>query len=132
MICRTDRSMFDPFLFRGGLCYNDDMERRGSRRLKVDLKAERISGRGSDSVFIENISERGILMVVPHSDEIKKFSSGTDVELNFRLGPGNAIKLICKVRWSFPGMPPEELTDSIGLEIINPPETYRKFVKTLH
>jgi hypothetical protein len=108
------------------------MERRGSRRLKVDLKAERISGRGKHTVFIENISEHGILMVVPHSDETKKFGRGTDVELNFRLGPGNAIVLSCRVRWSIPGMPPDGLTDSIGLEVIEPPEAYRKFVKALH
>ena len=108
------------------------MERRGSRRLKVDLKAERISGRGSKTVFIENISESGILMVVPHSDETEKFSRGADVELHFRLGPGNAIVLSCRVRWAFPGMPPDGMTDSIGLEIIEPPEAYRKFVRTLH
>jgi hypothetical protein len=108
------------------------MEKRGSRRLKVELKAARISGRGGHTVFIENISESGILMVVPHSDGTSRFSRGKDVELNLRFGSGSAIVLSCKVRWSCPGMPPDGLTDSIGLEIIDPPEMYRNFVRALH
>ena len=107
------------------------MERRRSRRLKVNLKAERISGNGKHSVFIENISEHGILMIVPHSNDTKKFNSGLDVDLNFQLNSGVAISLACKVRWSWVKTPPEGLTDSIGLEIVNPPELYRKLVSSL-
>jgi hypothetical protein len=36
--------------------YNIGMEKRRSKRVKVDLKAERISGDEQYGVFIENIS----------------------------------------------------------------------------
>lgn len=108
------------------------MDKRRSRRLKVNLKAERISGSGSHAVFIENISEQGILMVVPHSTESRKFHPGTDVDLKLRLSSGKAIDLTCKVRWSCLENPPDGVTDSIGLEVIDPPLPYRNFVRVLH
>ena len=114
------------------MCYNVAMDKRRLQRLRVNLKAERISGRGNHTVFIENISEQGILILIPHSSEIKKFRPGTGIDLKFKLNSGKAISLNCKVRWSYPKTPPEGLTDSIGLEIIEPPDEYRNFVKALN
>lgn len=108
------------------------MEMRRARRLKVNLKAERLSGNGKHSVFIENISEHGILMLVPHSTDTKKFNSGMAVDLNLQLNSGGEISLACLVRWLCLNTPPDGLTDSIGLEIVNPPEPYRQFVRFLH
>ena len=108
------------------------MERRRSKRIKVDLKAERISGSERYTVFIENISEHGIQMITAPSGSHKKYTPGAEVDLKFRLSSGEAIDLHCKVRWSYFKMPPERLTDSIGLEIIDPPAKYIEFVRTLH
>ncbi|MGE5894228.1 MAG: PilZ domain-containing protein [bacterium] len=108
------------------------MERRVSRRRKVSLKAERISGKGNHTVFIENISEHGICILTPHSSETKKFSPGAEIDLKFELNSGKTINLFCRVRWFYEKMPPDGLTDSIGLEVVDPPQPYKKFVKALH
>ena len=108
------------------------MEKRRSRRLQVSLKAERISGNEKHGVFIENISENGIYMLTTPSSAHKKYAPGTDVDLKFRLSSGETLNLRCKVKWSYLKVPPNGLTDCIGLEIIDPPKQYIEFVKALH
>jgi hypothetical protein len=107
------------------------MERRRSKRISITLKAERISGDKKHGVFIEDISETGIHMTTSSSKEHMKYTSGTDVDLKFSLSSGETIKLRCKVRWSCIKIPPNGLTDSIGLEIIDPPLQYVEFVRAL-
>jgi hypothetical protein len=107
------------------------MEKRRSRRIKVHLKAERISGDDKYGVFIENISENGIQMITAPLKEHLKYTDGTDIDLRFHLLTGDTLNLHCKVRWSHPKIPPNGMTDSIGLEIIDPPKQYIDFVKTL-
>ncbi len=108
------------------------MEKRRSKRVKVDLKAERISGNEQYGVFIENISEYGIHMLTTHSKKHHQYFPGADVDLKFRLSSGKTIDLRCQVRWAHSKIPPNGITDSIGLEIINPPQQYLAFVKALH
>lgn len=113
------------------ICYNAAMERRKSRRMCFSLKAERISGSGDRTVFIENISEEGILMVLPHVKKSGRFKPGIKVDLNLKLNTGKKIALDCTVRWVFEKTPPDGLTDSIGLEITRPPASYRKLVQSI-
>jgi len=108
------------------------MEKRRSKRIKVNLKAERISGDEKYGVFIENISEQGIYMITTHSKAHNKYTPGTDIDLRFQLSSGKTINLHCKVIWAHSKIPPDGLTDSIGLEIIDPPPLYIEFVKALH
>ena len=108
------------------------MEKRRTKRIKVNLKAERISGNDKYGVFIENISEHGIHMITTHAETHKKYISGTDIDLKFQLNTGETLNLQCKVRWAHLKVPPNGLTDSIGLEIIDPPAKYLDFVKALH
>jgi hypothetical protein len=107
------------------------MERRCSRRITVNVKAERISGDKKHGVFIENISETGIHMTTSSSKEHLKYIAGKDVDLKLSLTSGGTIHLRCKVRWSCLRTPPDALTDSIGLEIIDPPLQYVHFVRSL-
>ena len=108
------------------------MEKRRSQRIKVNLKAERISGDEKHGIFIENISENGIHIIAAHVKEHKKYFPGRDVDLKLFLSSGEALSLRCKVKWSCPEVLPNDLTDSIGLEIIDPPLRYIEFIKTLH
>ena len=108
------------------------MERRGSKRITVSLKAERLSGTSKKAVMIENISEQGINMIAAPAKEAAKFKTGIEVKLKLRLSTGEVLNLNCKVRWSYPKAPPDGLTSSVGLEVIDPPEKYKDFVKTLH
>lgn len=107
------------------------MEKRCSKRIKVNLKAERLSGNEKYGVFIENISENGIHMITTPSKTHKKYTRGTDIDLKFHLSSGETLNLQCKVRWAHLKIPPNGLTDSIGLEIIDPPLKYIEFVRAL-
>lgn len=107
------------------------MEKRRLKRIKVNLKAERISGNEKYGVFIENISENGIHIITTHLETHKKYTPGTNIDLKFQLSTGDILNLQCKVRWAHLKIPPNEMTDSIGLEVINPPPKYIEFVKAL-
>ena len=107
------------------------MERRRSKRIKIALKAERISGNEKYGVFIEDISESGIQMITAASKEHMKYSLGSKVDVRLLLTSGETIDLHCKVRWSYLRIPPERLTDCIGLEIADPPSRFIEFVHSL-
>jgi len=107
------------------------MERRKAKRVSVNLKAERISGSDKQSVFIEDISERGIHMITSPSAAIRKYSPGSEIELNLELATGIKILLHCITRWAYRMAPPDSQVDSIGLEILNPPAEYLRFLKSI-
>jgi hypothetical protein len=107
------------------------MERRRSKRMSVNLKAERISGKRRHAVFIEDISESGIHLVTAPSEAYRKYIPGTEIDVRLRLPNGEQIMLRCRTVWAFHLMPPEREIDSIGLEIISSPEKYLDFIKTL-
>ncbi len=105
------------------------MERRRSSRITVNLKAERISCTNNCSVFIENLSETGIYIItVPAKNH--DYLPGNEIDLELELSTGKIINLNCNVKWAYDNSP-EELTSSVGLEIIDPPESYKKFIHTL-
>ncbi len=106
-------------------------ERRRSGRVKVNLKARRISGGAKHGVLIENISERGIHMLTDPEHRVAGFSPGEKVDINFQLPSGESLSLHCKVRWAHTGIPPDVKTSSVGIEVLNPPAKYIKFVKSL-
>jgi len=107
------------------------MEKRRSKRFRVHLKAERISGNEKYGVFIENISEYGIHIITTSTEKHKSYTPGTNIDLKFQLFTGETLNLQCKVKWAHSKVPPDGLTDSIGLEIIDPPEKYLELVKKL-
>jgi hypothetical protein len=106
--------------------------RRCSRRTMVSLKAEHISGSANRPVFIENISEQGMHMVTLHKGTETQFYPGKNLELKLRLSSGEAVPLVCEVKWTSAKTPPYGVTDSIGLQVVDPPSRYVSFVKTLH
>jgi len=105
-------------------------ERRRAKRISVNLKAERLSCTKDCSVFIENLSEYGIHMITAPPQNPSLFKPGSPVELKLKINNGETIKLQCNVKWSFDNSP-EDMTNSVGLEIINPPERYIEFVRSL-
>jgi len=106
------------------------MERRGAKRLVVNLKAERLSCTKNCSVFIENLSDTGIYMITAPSKN-RDYEPGGRLLLKLELATGKTLNLQCNVKWSFDNSP-EDLTNSVGLEILNPPDEYRKFINTLN
>ncbi len=106
------------------------MERRRTNRRTVNLKAERISCTENCSVFIENISETGIYMITTPGMN-HEFEPGKEIDLELELSTGKVINLSCNIKWAFDGISDDQ-TNSVGLEIVNPPEEYRQFLKTFH
>ena len=108
------------------------MEKRRSGRIKINLRAEHISGDEKNGIFIENISESGIQILATPSKKHERYTPGTDIDLKFLIPSGKAINLHCKIKWAHLKIPPNGMTDSIGLEIIDPPMQFVEFVKALH
>lgn len=106
-------------------------ERRQSRRVTVNLRAERLSCTKDCSVFIENMSETGIHMVSAPAKNSTLFIPGAPVELKLKIAGGQILKLRCNVKWSYDNSP-EDMTNSVGLEITDPPQAYLEFIKDLH
>lgn len=108
------------------------MERRHSERIQVHLKAERISGDSGQSILIENMSESGICMITAPSTHSVSFHPGTEVVLKLELSTGETLDINCRVVWSYQKTPPDGLTNSVGMKVIEPPLKYKELIKTLH
>ena len=106
------------------------MERRRYRRKTIRLNAESITGDTNFSVFIENVSESGISMLTAPSDIPKEIAPDQKVNVKLKLSSGIILDLICVVKWSH-RTAPRSLEFSVGLEVVEPPEEYIKFVRTL-
>lgn len=105
------------------------MERRRSERIKIKLKGERISCTSNCSVFIEDISETGIKMITaPYMEN--DFTPSKDLDLELELSNGDTIDLNCHVKWFYDN-PSNDHSSSVGLEIIDPPQEYKEFVKAI-
>lgn len=107
------------------------MDRRGSGRKVVNLRAERISGGKKCDVYIEDISESGIRLITAPSAAYKKYVQGDQIEVRFLLSDGEGITLSCKIVWSLHRLPPEREIYDIGLKIISPPPRYLEFIGSL-
>jgi hypothetical protein len=107
------------------------MERRRDSRVSVSLRAERISGSEKYSVFIENISGSGIHMIIAPAAATRKYRPGEEISLKLELATGRTILLSCITRWAYHLLPSEKEVQSIGLEIVDPPEEYLDFVGAL-
>ncbi len=103
------------------------MERRRAKRVTVNLKAERISCTENCAVFIENISKTGISMLTVN----RKYKPGSEIDLELELTNGDVINLNCNVKWSYETSKKDK-SNNVGLEIVDPPKDYLKFLNALH
>lgn len=107
------------------------MEKRRSKRKRVHIEAEIISGQDNCPGMIENISEHGLCIETDSEDILgvkDRFHPGTDFEIRFRAPSGDEIKINCRVVWSFRAAP-QGLRKKIGMEIIFPPPSYIDFLR---
>ena len=106
------------------------MGKRRSKRIRVNLKAKCISVDVNQAVFVENVSEEGVLIQTAPVNTKVDFISGIPVELQIQLPSGETLNLNCEIRWAYKN-PPDGLTSSVGMQIIDPPSKYKEFVKNL-
>ena len=106
------------------------MESRRFKRVVVDMPAEIIVGDSRYASSIENLSSEGIYIVTAPLKSPLDFVPDTPIELRFSLPSGERLHLSCRTKWSYQ-TPPHGYTNSIGLEVIDPPYTYMEFLKNL-
>ncbi len=106
------------------------MEARRYKRKIVTLQAELIAGGTRYACFIENLSEEGAYITIAQANPQVDFKSDTPFELKFRFPSGEKLNLSCRVKWSY-RTPPHGYTNSVGLEIMDPPPLYTEALKTL-
>lgn len=98
------------------------------QRILVNLKTEFISdGKRYDGI-IRNLSEDGIMV---STDTKVDISPETKVEIKYNLPSKETLNIYCKVRWYTIKNSSQDFKFSMGLEIINPPQEYKEFIKTL-
>ena len=107
------------------------MEGRIRKRIHVLLDGELISRSGNCSAIINNLSENGIYVKIPISEREKNYP--LDLKLFFlklQLPTGDIVNLNCNKKWSYQ-ISPGSLIEHIGIEVINPPEQYKKYYQRL-
>ena len=107
------------------------MDGRISKRISVILDGEIISHSRHCSAIVNNISENGIFVKIPLKEREKKQS----LDLNFfslklQLPTGDLVSLNCIKKWSYQHSS-GSLIEHIGIEVINPPQQYKKYLKSL-
>ncbi len=95
----------------------------------MNVPAEIISGERRYASSIENLSPHGAYIVTAAAKGFPDIVPDTPLELRFRLPTGEKIKLGCRVKWSYL-TPPHGYTNSIGLEILDPPVSYQEIFKS--
>jgi hypothetical protein len=106
------------------------MNVRRSDRVILNLAGEIIIQGAHYASSIENLSEDGAYIITTPADKTASFSSDTELDLKFNFPSGEPQLLHCKVKWSYL-TPPHGFTNSIGLEIIDPPLEYKGLLRSL-
>lgn len=107
------------------------MAKRLSTRIPVSLMAKIISGGKTYPGFIHNVSEGGIgYLIESMIDAEKNFSPKKMIVLNLQIPSGENLDLNCEIVM-YSKSSPDDKRLTIGMKIIDPPEKYKEFVKTL-
>ncbi|MBI5739220.1 MAG: PilZ domain-containing protein [Nitrospirae bacterium] len=106
------------------------MEARQHQRVIVSFPAELVCRDKRVAGTIENLSDNGVYVVTAPQKNPSDLCPDTMLELRFQNSTGDAHVLHCKVKWSYM-TPPHGFTNSVGMEIIDPPSTYKELLRNL-
>lgn len=96
------------------------MNKRRAHRIIAGYKAEIIYCDKHYFGVIENLSETGVNVLTNLSENIVDFCPGETTLLNIETPAGEQLILRCMIKWTN-RVPPHNLRNRIGLEIIDPP-----------
>lgn len=106
------------------------IDKRLDKRIAVRLEAYIFSGSKTYTGFIENASENGFeFLVVSSIKAAKSFHPEKVVGLYFQIPSGKTLHLYCEVKWYLENS--YDRSVSLGMKIINTPQEYKEFIKTL-
>jgi len=108
------------------------MERRCFKRIDTKIRAEVTIDSKYYKGSIENISEEGLFEIVFVEVEVSDFTPEKILGVKFHNPSGENLDLKCKIVWLRLNRDnPARLKYCMGMEIISPPESYKKFVTAL-
>jgi hypothetical protein len=87
----------------------------------------------SDKVYpaiVENLSGTGLYIRASSNKPTSDLTPGKTLKVNFNSDSGEEISILCRILWSYK-TPPYGITDSLGMEVIDPLSNYEEFYKTL-
>ena len=105
------------------------MEQRISKRIPVSLEAHLTWGGITYRAFITGISEKGLYVIAPSSAMDFAGRNKSAVTVQFHAAPDEMLELQCKEVWSDNDTSAHS-TQTIGLEIQNPPPAYAEFYRS--
>jgi len=108
------------------------MNRISLKRIDAKISAElSIDGKYYEGL-IDNLSEEGLFEIVFTDIEETDFTLKKNLRVKFHRPSGEDLDLKCQIIWLRLNRDnPARLKYCMGMEIISPPESYKKYVKTL-
>lgn len=107
------------------------MSTRISRRIDVQIKAEIVFDGISYAGSIKNVSENGLGYLITSSlPDPEKLAPLKIVQINFQTPSGKIFNLSGKTVW-FSKTLPYGKTLILGVKIIDPPQSYKEWIKKL-
>ncbi len=103
---------------------------RHAERVILNMPAEIVAGSNRFAGSIENMSGTGVYVVTASAANSPDFVLENPLKLTFTFPSGEKYTLSCKVKWSYL-TPPYGVTNSIGLEILDPPQSYSDTIKSM-
>jgi hypothetical protein len=110
----------------------NNSEKRRAGRIVENLDAEIISGGKSYKGLVMNFSESGMYMVTATADSVVDIAPSTLIDLKCSLVPDKNISLTCEVKWFQPRTSSHGVSFSMGMEILDPPGEYIKFIEDMN
>lgn len=106
--------------------------KRRSERKKFRLKAEITLGEKSYKGFIEDLSSEGIFGVIVRDEALEGLGTHMLVSVRFKFPTGEEFNLFCEIKRLQEATDPlVGLVYNFGMEIIDQPPEYKKFIATL-
>lgn len=96
----------------------------------VNFNAKLLSDSNTTSGIVENLSKDSLYLRAVPFKASSDFPPGKLFDVKIQPDSGKAICLSCRVIWSYK-TPPHGLTNSMGMEIIRPPQSYEEFYNNL-
>lgn len=107
------------------------MKRIFSDKIRVNFNGNIYLGGNTYAGLIEYVSNEGMDCMISSSIKVSKdFTPPQEMQLSFLTPLGNSFRLTCNVI-CFSRSEPEDKTLTMEMKVLNPPQRYINFIKTL-
>ena len=107
------------------------MENRRSERITDSLDVEIVAGGVTYSGLILNFSEDGLYMVTATTYDVVEIPPSSKIDVKCKLPSGEEMIMVCEVKWFQTKPSPYGVSFSMGMQIDDPPQKYKDYLKSL-